>query len=411
MISKSLRVGYGRFFLISFFVMLISRILDTTDNYNFFLDPVIIVAVYVFFIFYILLRKDNGKIKIRKGLYIYPLVILFMFTILWGLVFVDNRFYGAIFAMFRSQIMYVVIIIVTIIAIHRFGVEWGFLKYCYFALSLVLLFKFVQNIDEVDLSNLSNIMSANERTRANFGYGHYNTLGAACVCGIILRDALKMRWKTLLSKVFSFFVLLMLLVMLLCCASRSAITSLLGFYLVQMYLNLNDCSLSKRIVVVIKFLIVAVGIVLTLWVVLDIGLSELLVQTQRSYMFTDALPLFFEAKKIWTGLGFASTTVYALGETPYYTYWLDNAYIYYLVTTGVIGFFMIMSAVVVIGVTLYKKRKSYSGRKVFAAFCVYLYVSLFEAFLFNGGSAINCIYIPWFLTAMSNQKETSYDKS
>ena len=52
--------------------------------------------------------------------------------------------------------------------------------------------------------------------------------------------------------------------------------------------------------------------------------------------------------RILIGLGYASNADYGSNLTPYMTSWLDNSYMYYLITTGVIGFAIIMIALVVI---------------------------------------------------------------
>ena len=96
---------------------------------------------------------------------------------------------------------------------------------------------------------------------------------------------------------------------------------------------------------------------------------------------------------------------YATNLTPYVTYWLDNAYIYYLITTGIIGLILLMAATVVLGKELLQRVGNRFGKETIAAFAVYLYVSMFEVILFNSGSIVSYIYLPWFLIHISQKRK------
>ncbi len=391
------RITYANIFSVAVFILLLSRILVLTGNYDWFIDPVSLEIVYLFLAFFIVAASNKGKVAVRTGKYLLVLGILLVHTILWGTVFVDDKMSEVVSTHFKSQIMFVVILCVTVWAILQLQAERHFLKCGYYALALVMFVQLITNFSEIDLSNLANIFTAKERTRANFGFGHYNALGTACVCVIVMQEFLKKQGRTTGQKVVDFIILLMAVVMLLCSASRSAITGLLLYFILYYGSRLDKWNLAPVAIKTIKVLSVFVIGILAVWVLFGLDKDAFLVAAQRALLFTHTLPMFFKSGKVMLGLGYASNTAYAMGETPYITYWLDNAYIYYLVATGVVGLVLLIIAFLVIGRGLYKIRKTKTGVVVFAAFIVYAYISLFEATLFNSGSWLNYIYIPWFV--------------
>lgn len=394
---KNKKITYTGIFSAAVFVLLLSRILVLTGNYDWFIDPVSLEIVYLFFTFFVVVVRNKGKVAVCTGKYLLVLGILLVHTILWGFVFVDDKMSEVVSTHFKSQIMFVVILCVTVWAILQLQAEQHFFKCGYYVLALVMFVQLIINFSEIDLSNLGNIFTAKERTRANFGFGHYNALGSACVCVIVMQEFLKKQGRTTAQKVIDFIVLLMAVVMLLCSASRSAITGLIVYLIIYYGSRINHWHLAPVAIKTIKVLgVFAVGF-LAVWVLFGFDADAFLVAAQRALLFTHTLPMFFKSGKVMLGLGYASNTAYAIGETPYITYWMDNAYIYYLVATGVVGLVLLLIAFLVIGRGLYKIRKTQSGVVVFAAFVVYAYMSLFEATLFNSGSCLNYIYLPWFV--------------
>lgn len=399
-------------FGINVFVLLISRMLVLTDNYNWYISPVTLEIIYLFLTVLIVIVGNDGKISLFRRNQAVVLGILLLHTILWGAVFVDARMSQVVTVHYKSQIMFVVILLVTIWAVQQLQAERLFYNCGYYALSLMLVIQLITNFSEVDLSNLQNVFTAAERTRANFGFGHYNALGAACVCVILLRELVKRQGRTIFQKAIDCLVLLVALIMLLCSASRSAITGLLLFLILCYGARIDYLRIQPAAIKIIKVIgILSLGILLV-WALFGLDTQAFLVVAQRALLFTHTLPMFFRTGKVLLGLGYANNAAYATQQTPYLTYWMDNAYVYYLVATGIVGLSLLIIACLIIGKSLHKKRKTQMGRIVFAAFLVYLYISLFEATLFNSGGLVNYIYLPWFLLGMSekNGREAFSDK-
>lgn len=402
---RKYRLTNKSIFLAAFCVLLLSRILVLTDNYTWRIDPVNLELVYLAGTAFLSLTAREGKFRVSLSGHWFVLAALLVHTLLWGALFVDARFADLISSQFKSQIMFVVIIIVTALAVYQLDASRDFLKWSYYTLAATMIYYFLKNFSELDLSNLANIMTATDRTRANFGFGHYNTLGATCVCGILLWDVIRKDLRTIPAKLLNLGILLVMVCMLLASASRSALTSLVVYYFVYYSWQMDEWPISGKLIRAIKvgrnLLIVA----MVAWVVLEVDYTELLNLAQRSLLFTHALPMFFDTGKIWLGLGYASNVAYATNLTPYQTYWLDNAYIYYLITTGIIGCALLMAATFVLGKGLYQRVSLPIGKQTMAAFSVYLYASLFEVMLFSSGSIVSYIYLIWFLSHISQKRK------
>lgn len=395
------RVKCSCIFLSAYAVLLLSRILVLTSNYNWPIDPVVLELIYIFWCGFLLVYK---KLKMIPARSMAILCILLLHTILWGKVFVNTKIIPLIESQYQSQIMFVVIIAIPVFMIKKYDIIYDFLKVSFWILTAVLLLQFITNLSDLDLSNIMNIMSTDERTRANFGFGHYNTLGAACVCVLVLSlivyesSSMFLHFPIWMARVLAF-------VMLLCSASRSSLTSLAVFFIVYYSIGIDEFDLSpklKMFIKIVRFILLAFLILIALF---GIDWNEILIESQRALVFDHALPLFLRSGRILLGLGFASNTAYGTGETPYTTYWIDNGYIYYLITSGILGFAFIASVICILFYELYKRHKDAFGRYVFSIFMMYLYGSLFEVTIFMSGAIINYIYLPLFIVTISFQPE------
>lgn len=398
-----MKIKIKNIFLLLWFFLLLSRIILLTTNYPLPINPVSLEVIYVFLVGILLLFsfKDNLNLENIKNYSRISIVVfcLFIHILGWGVVFINNQFSDLIYSRFKSQIMFFIIVVINILAVVKFKNIKDFIKVSFYALSLVLIVQFFLNISDVNLENISNIMSKDERTRSNFGMSHYNALGGLCLCNIILyiisRDEKKINYFGIISIIIS-------AIMLLCSASRSSLTGLAVFFLMllnQKYINNSDNSKRKffkfsRFVIIIGLIIFA----------LNLNFNDLLKESQRNLIFEHALPTFFNSGRTLIGLGYASNTDYGTNLTPYRTYWLDNGYIYILVTTGIIGALLIFVPLLLMFNTFRKSNNKYIDTYIFSILCTYLYTSIFEVGLFESGSISNYIYLIIFIYYLNKEE-------
>ena len=307
--------------------------------------------------------------------------------------------------MVQRQGLFLAVVIVTVSFIKKQNLFNNFVRTSFSTVSLVLIFQFFTNISDVTKINIFNLFNTETRSRVNFGLGHYNNLGAICVCGLIL-GSLIVRLKVAKKKEKSIIYCLMflMLLMLLGSASRNSVTGILIFVLVEIYLNLEKYALGKIYKNFIKIIIVMAVFIIGFWGMSGISIENLLIESNRMTLFSVALPTFFKSGRTWIGLGLASGEIYGQNLTSYRTYWMDNGYIYTLITSGYIGAIIYTLAAVLLLWGIYKMSKENQlGKIIMGIYIMYLFGALFETTLFNGGVVQNYIYIPIFLMCTSNK--------
>jgi len=364
---------------------------------------IIYLAIISFFCF--LYPKPVLKINKKLNSQILVQIILILHTVLFGVVFINAQFSNLIYDYFQSQILFFLIVILTVAVACKYRLLYPILKASFYVLSFFLLFKLIANISDLNLSNISNIFVSGLRTRANFGFGHYNVLGNACSCNIMIWILLKNKKQSMMSKWIQNAFAAISAIMLLCSASRTALTGLVLYVLVFYFLELDRILKNKRFKGFCRALIVICIVSIVLMVFADIGFESFLVESNRITLVKAAIPALLNSNRVLFGLGYAANITYGTNLTPYTTYWLDNGYIYYLVTTGVIGLSLIVLIILMIWKGLTRHADLKIGKQVVAIFFVYLYSALFEGLLFQSGSVTNYIYMILFFVCMGNASE------
>lgn len=404
------QVNINALFIGSYSLLLISRILVVAGSYSFPINPILIQVIYLGFLFMIYIYsgsviKINRKIDESKVL----MIILIGYLLVFGFIFINPAIKEYTQEMVQRQGMYLLIIIMTSIIIKKYRLFDEFLKTTFYTLSLVLFIQLLLHITDLRMIRISNVLNSAERIRVNFGFGHYNTVGAICACNIALWFLLKKRKKYTyaINNWIQVFFAFVSAVMLIGSASRGAITGLILYGLCYGYFNLSKKKTGRFLQVFLKiFIIMLVGF-LIMFGLTDFSLDNIMMDSNRFTLFEVALPVFFNSGRTWVGLGFASGDVYGMNLTPYRTYWLDNGYIYTLVTTGYIGCLLYLIAIRLILVKVRRLIKLEIGINMLSIFVMYLYIALFETTLFNGGVVQNYIYGILFFLYLSDYFNTA----
>ena len=398
---KTIKIRMQTIFILSFSLLLFSRIAVLTGNYYVPIDPVMIEIIYILNTLILLYLNNKGKffVNLKSLKNNIVSILLLIHVLLFGIVFVNPLMKDTISSQFKSQIVFDVIILVTTIAINNFNALDKFIEISYYTLGIFLFIQFITHLGDIKINNIAHVMSVEERVRSNFGFGHYNALGAACLCMIILTIYLKEK-----KRLINILILGMAIIMLLCSASRNALTGFCVFIIAYIIQRLNRSDVNPKIRFISK-LILLMMIILLIPFAMELDYKQLLKISQRSLIFYVAYPLYINSGRIFTGLGYASNIAYGSNMTPYTTYWLDNSYMYYLITTGVIGFAIILIAVLILGKRIVKNRFLDKGDIICSLYFVYLYTALFEVIIFESGTLLNCIYLPIFISfAMERNK-------
>ena len=383
--------------IISFAVMFTSRVLVISGNYTMPIDATLIQFIYLGIVVVLGAFKER-KVLISKKLSESVIIsmALIIHVVLFTCIFVNPSMSEYASQMLHRQGMFVLIVVFSAWILGKYNLFDVFLKTVFLTLSIILLIQFVTHISDLQYLNITSVMSSTARTRGNFGFGHYNTLGGVCVCNILISHLIQNRKNVgiVFKRLIPPFVLLSI-TMLLVTASRSAISGLGIYICLYLFLNLEIKRLGKR---TIRFLKLFLAFLMIMLVVSNLGISfeSFLFESNRLTLFNVALPTFFKSGRTMLGLGYAPTEVYGLNQTPYLTYWLDNGYIYTLITTGYVGSIIYIIALCAILKNLRRLYKCSIGKNMICIFVVYLYSAFFEATLFTG-TIQNYVYMILFL--------------
>lgn len=214
-------------------------------------------------------------------------------------------------------------------------------------------------------ANLGSIFSE-ERFRMDFGFTQVNSAGCMGSCVLVLSifvfasliPRISRIWLRVLTFVtiaaMDFFVLTFLLAT----GSRNSILSFIICLVVFLYYRI---SVSSKITRTLRFwlrLLVLVTFILLLVTSLGEKLISLFVSSNRMKNFTDNLPILDTPLKWVFGIG----TVGA-GFFVNENYNVDNAYLYYLLTTGLVGMILLIVLLFWLGIRLRRKILNASENK------------------------------------------------
>ena len=305
----------------------------------------------------------------------------------------------------NTVFLYTLIVLFTAWFIRKKSIVRGFTTLCFYVLGIILIVQFLTHIDDFNLSRISSIFIEGERIRAMFGFGHPNTLGGLVVSIFMMElylCALGNNNRPFIQLLLDFVILLVAMLMLLCSASRSSIVGLIALIVVW---GLGTISHKNKYYLPISILLKSIAAVCLIYVAWTIASSMsvdgILGESNRATLFSHAIPELSKSGRSMIGLGYVSNTAYGEGLTPYNTLWLDNSYIYYLVSTGVIGLTLVLLALFVLFAGAFHSVRSDHKLCVYyrAVLLAYLLIGLFEVSVLAPVS-MNYFLIPILLSSI-----------
>ncbi len=394
-------------FIVIYVIMLTSRVYAISNIYSFPIESSVVQILYLISLVFIeCLVNKKLTIRIRFNITSIIIGLLLLYIFLFGLVFVNPQMHSYTGEMFQRQLLFLMVVISTFLFVEKYNLIDEYIKITYYTLSVILLLNFTLHVSDIKKINVLSIFDVDNRSRASFGLGHYNNLGAICSIVIILFLIMIFRKLILKNEMYLMgFFMVISVIMLLASASRNSIFGVVLFILIILYFKVSKRikrNLYQKIFLSFFILIVMILIILSI----DKSLVEnLLISSNRKTLFSVALPTFFESGRTWIGLGLASGEKYGGNLTPYITYWLDNGYIYTLIATGYIGSFLYLLIIMIFFKRLlYIDNKKYNESAYLGIYIIYLFGSLFETTLFNGGNLQNYIYLPLLLAIIKRRK-------
>ena len=397
------------FIMISYLFIVLSYIMGEIQNIQ--LHHMLEISLYIGFLLLVLYYiKEKKEFFPNKELRNIFLGMVFIFVV-YQLLNI-NEFY------INVTIKECIINLLVLINIYMFSgyifyekCENKFILITYVILSIFICIIYVYNFDRFQgLKQISMIFNSQDRYRNSYGLLHPNVTGLICYVDLLLSFFL---YNCLLHKKFVIRILILSLdtivsIVLISTASRTAVTSLILFFIVFYTLKIRkSIKINIYISIVIKIFAIStitIFIVKGILYITNIGILEFLSETNRIDNFTINIPILYSNNKQLFGMGNYEAYYNMYGGTPY----LDNWYLYMFLTTGIIGLILSLFLILKVYFALVKNSNN-SLLKTFTIsyFVSQLYYSLFETQFFTA-NVLNT-FIFWifvFTTIYYKNKKT-----
>lgn len=364
-------------------------------------------ALLIVFIFLQWIRERK---KLKNSPLLFWGAAFFLYIVLFGKVLVNNNLKDLTEFTFNALLVFymLVFMMASYIGSHEHR-EIAFVKTTFWTFTFGIVLSAVLNWDgKLGFSELiSNIFGGYTRTRATFGFYHANAAANIALCVIIMSSYLiRVSKKRLLYIAID----MLMTYIILATASRTALSALILFGMLLAYsafLNRVKSNSEKNILTAALVLV----IVLLLLFSSESGIEGLFKLSNRSYNFIYNIPVLVNSGRLWIGLALiGSGEFYQLSQ--YNTFFVDNYFLYILMSTGIIGLIFIVCFMIYIGKNLVKRIDGTNfGKLTLIVFCVNVFSSLGET-CFMYPSFTSCFaYTVLYLLYACGTSQTKAEKN
>lgn len=323
----------------------------------------------------------NKRIAVGMGL-------LVLHTVLYGVIFINPSVKWYTDVHFQQLMTIYLVTFFTCIYIQKKDCYLLFLEMSYLALAVFIFWcaathpgNFVNPIYFV------NIFSRTERFRAPFGMGDVNFCGNYCVYLLVVSFFLWCEWKYQ-NKTPKWWVKAAVLgvdfigtYMLLSTASRSAILSLLLFFLCYGLLQKRQAiARNWKLVLSVGGFVVVVGAV----VLMATGvLSSIWLESNREGNFSINYPIFLEYGNYINGMGYMDNSGFLEMVYGYPTTAMDVYFLYIPFSTGILGAAIILIQMIYLLYQMLRNPKTPGRDLCLSLFVMMLYYAIWQVNYMN----------------------------
>lgn len=392
-------------------IVLISRILISMEN------PIGISPLWIYYIsssalilWLIAIRKikNNKKYNYRNAFWLIAFII---YVILFGKILENDQLKELIDFNFGAMFIFYLIVFLMADYLDSNKKKIEFVKNSFWILAIttiiisLLNWHMVLSINEL----VNNFFKGYTRERYAFGFYHPNAVANIALCIILLSILLMVENGK--RKIYIIIDIIMCYLILVS-SSRTSVCALILFFVLYMYSNLKQKIFNKHWKVLINtVLIIILGLLL---LISNNNIAEsLFVVSNRSYNFIYNIPILIKSGRFLIGLGFiGSGEFYQLHV--YNTFFVDNYFLYVLMSTGLIGLVFIVSFIIWLCYRLLKGKNNSMKKVVAIILGVNIFSSLGET-CFMYPSFISCfvytiIYLTYACESIGSNKNNTIRK-
>lgn len=319
------------------------------------------------------------------------MLILMIYMIVFGLIFVNETYFNQTIQMIVEFATYIFVVILTSIFIIVKKREIEFVKLVFWIITIFIFICYISNFDNFEgIKHIGDIFSYSSRYRNSYGFEHANQLGNMCLCAIIF-SVIYLKTDSFVSKKIKYVILasdLLLIQILVSTASRNSLTALCLFICLLIW-NKVEHSIQRDSFMRILKVFIFMSLIILFIVNIQNGHIEDIILQARGLNFTINIPLLFNSHRLLIGLGFINSGLFGNHSLGLNTFFIDNYYLYVLMSTGIIGIMMISYILFNILMKI-KKNNIIKSKQSLAidVYIVFLYTGIFE----------NCVIYPAFVS-------------
>lgn len=365
------------------------------------------IVLIVFFCFYDGVLIWNRRIAVGIGLMV-------LHTILYGVIFTNPNIQVDTNLHFQQLMAIYILTLFSCIYVYKKDCYLLFLEMTYLALALFVLWCAVSHTGNfVNPIYFINIFSRTGRFRADFGMSDVNYCGNYCVYLLVVSFFLWCEWRKQGKKldrrikIAVVGVDLITLCMLFSTASRSAILSLLLFFVFYGILKIRNVIARNW------KLVLSVGGVIALCLVIVLAatgaMSSMWQESNREGNYSINYPIFLKYGNYLNGMGYMDNSGFLSMSYGYATTAMDVYFLYIPFTTGILGAAIIFLQMIYLLYQLLRHGSTEGRDLALSLFVMMLYYAIWQVNYMNyryHTGIIHMMLLFLFLMRINEEEDT-----
>lgn len=388
-------------------VVLVSRILISLDNslisspLSLYYGSSIVLIAWIVFI------KIKTQNFLKRGSFLFWGSAFCVYLILFGKILVNENLKSLTAFTFNAMAVFYILVFIMAAYIDNEHKKNMFVKVSFWTLVVGVFFSALINWDGKlqGTELISNIFQGYTRERSAFGFYHPNTVANIALCVIILSAYLM---KENGRKKHYIVIDAFMIYIILAASSRTTLSAVILFLILVLYETLLKKIRNKN---ERRFwtAILSIIVILLLMFSSENGIEGLFKLSNRSYNFIYNIPVLANSGRFMIGLGLiGSGEFYQLAQ--YNTFFVDNYFLYILMSTGVIGLLFIASFMIYLCKRLFVGSSNVPMKRLtLIVFIVNVFASLGET-CFMYPSFASCFVYTTLYIAYACHKEVGRNK-
>lgn len=357
--------------------------------------------------YYVIKKHVYFFVKSKTTFLLYFLMIISLF---FGIVVVNPLLSDLIaFNLQQMVLFYPTLFLVSFYVARRLLFD-ALIKNTYFVFVLLLFIQLIGNYKDCTslCASIENLFLGFERYRVDFGFLHPNVVGNICVCSILMSVYLFAEVYRLPNQKSKRIMIILcdsiIFYMILATASRTSVYILLISFFYFIYYKVIRRIMKRKMLVAIICIIVCLFIFLS---TNSFSLRNFLYHTNRLDNFIKNIPILIDSGRFLIGLGYIGSGDF-LGLRDYNTYYVDNFYLYILMSTGMIGFICFSCIIIIIFCRLRKSyyRNIFEKKYILTIFILNLIAAFFETSFLYPSFASCYVYCVSYFTILYHSEMT-----